>query len=254
MGNEKTELTIEEKHDIILDIMIDVDKFCRENNIPYTISAGTLLGAVRHGGFIPWDDDADLFMLREDFDRFVKIYKSPKYHLLYNTRTKDEFLATGFAKISDPDTYVENKKTSTKYGVFVDIFPLDSVPVEPKQQHDFMHSVMSAHNRLYHRQQKDFVSFIKAYRHSLDYWFNKCSALVHSGKYDDSPLVAQMIGTDNYRTVLEKERFNSLVDIEFEGHKFLGFSDPHSYLVMLYGEDYMTPKVWNHNEHTYRKE
>lgn len=247
------ELTIEEKHRIILEIMIDIDKFCRENNIPYTISAGTMLGAIRHGGFIPWDDDADLFMLREDFDRFVKVYKSPKFHLLYNTRNEDEFLASGFAKVSDPSTYVENNKTNTKFGVFVDVFPLDSVPEEAKEQHDFMHKVMSAHNRLYHRQQKDLMSYIKAYRHSLDWWWNKCDSLVHDGKYNDSPLVAQVIGTDNYRTVLEKSRFDDLIDIEFEGHKFLGFSDPHSYLKMLYGDDYMTPKKWAHNDVIYRR-
>ena len=79
------ELKLEEIQGILLDIMTDIDSFCRENNIRYIISSGTLLGAVRHKGFIPWDDDADMFMPREDFDRFVKIYKGRKYHLLYNT-------------------------------------------------------------------------------------------------------------------------------------------------------------------------
>lgn len=248
------ELTIKEKHEIILEIMKDIDKFCRENDIPYTISAGTMLGAIRHGGFIPWDDDADLFMLREDFDRFVKIYKSPKYHLLFNTRGEKEFLASGYAKVSDPATRIEDNKTLTEYGVYVDIFPLDAVPEDPKEQHDFMHSIMSTHNRLHHRMKKDIVSIIKSYRHSLDWWWNKLDSQVHSGKYDDSPLVAQAIGTTNYRTVLEKSRFDSLVDIEFEGYKFLGFSDPHSYLVMLYGEDYMTPKKWAHNFRAFKNE
>ena len=156
--NENKTLTLEEHHAIILDIMKDIDRFCRENGIKYTISAGTMLGAVRHGGFIPWDDDADLFMLREDFDRFAKIYKSDKYHLLYNTRTDDEFLATGFIKVCDPGTTVADKSTKTRYGVYVDVFPLDAVPEEPKAQHDYMHSIMSVHNRLYHRQQKDIVS------------------------------------------------------------------------------------------------
>lgn len=248
------ELTIKEKHEIILEIMKDIDKFCRENDIPYTISAGTMLGAIRHGGFIPWDDDADLFMLREDFDRFVKIYKSPKYHLLFNTRGEKEFLASGYAKVSDPATRIEDNKTLTEYGVYVDIFPLDAVPEDPKEQHDFMHSIMSTHNRLHHRMKKDIVSIIKSYRHSLDWWWNKLDSQVHSGKYDDSPLVAQAIGTTNYRTVLEKSRFDSLVDIEFEGYKFLGFNDPHSYLVMLYGEDYMTPKKWAHNFRAFKNE
>lgn len=251
--NENKTLTLEEHHAIILDIMKDIDRFCRENGIKYTISAGTMLGAVRHGGFIPWDDDADLFMLREDFDRFAKIYKSDKYHLLYNTRTDDEFLATGFIKVCDPDTTVADKSTKTRYGVYVDVFPLDAVPEEPKAQHDYMHSIMSVHNRLYHRQQNDIISILKAYRHSLDWWWNKLDSMVHSGAYDHTGWVAQAIGTDNYRTVLRRERFDDLKDIEFEGHKFLGFSDPHSYLTMLYGPDYMTPVKWAHNEKIVRK-
>lgn len=232
--------------------MIDIDRFCRNNNISYTISAGTMLGAIRHGGFIPWDDDADLFMLRKDFDRFVKVYKSDRYHLLFNTNCGEEYFMSAYAKVSDPKTTIVDRKARTKYGVYVDIFPLDDVPENPKERHEFMHRVMRAHNRLHHRQQKDLVSIIKSYMHSAEWWFNKCYELTHSGKYYDSPLVGQVIGTDNYRTVINKDRFNSLVDIEFEGHKFLGFSDPHSYLAMLYGNDYMTPKRWSHNFTAYQ--
>ena len=246
-------LTLEEKHGIILEIMSDIDKFCRDNNIRYTISAGTLLGAVRHGGFIPWDDDADLFMLREDFDRFVKIYKSDKYHLLFNTCSKEEFLCTGFAKVIDPNTYVVGSATQAKYGVYVDIFPLDSVPEEPKARHKYMHKVMRLHNRLYHRQQNDLLSFIKSYYHSLDWWRRKCEEIVHSGLYDNSGLVAQMIGTNNYRTVVPKNWFDNLEEFEFEGRRFFGFKDTHAYLSMLYGADYMTPKKWNHDEAIYRR-
>lgn len=116
-------------------MMKDVDAFCRENGIRSNLSDGTMLGAVRHGGFIPWDDEAGLCMLREDFDRFAAMNKSDRFHLLLNTHDKD-------------------------------------VP---------------------------------------------------------------------------KDWFDSLVDIDFNGHKFLGFKDTHSYLNMLFGPDYMTPKEWSHH-------
>lgn len=252
MSKSSKELTIEDKHKIILEIMIDIDRFCRENNIPYTISAGTMLGAIRHGGFIPWDDDADLFMLREDFDRFVKIYKSPKYNLLFNTRTEKEFLASGYAKVSDPSTAVHSGRTMTNYGVYVDIFPLDYLPEDEKERKKFMHKVLRVHNRLHHRQLRDVVSIVKAHWRSLDKWWNLCDSLVHSGKYDDSPIVGQVIGTDNYRTVLEKSRLKDMGDIEFEGHRFMSLHDPRGYLEMLYGKDYMTPVRWSHNMTIYQ--
>ena len=247
-------LPMEEVHDILLEIMKDIDKFCRENNIPYTISAGTMLGAIRHGGFIPWDDDADLFMLREDFDRFVKTYKSDKYHLLYHATGDDEYHSSAFAKVNDPSTTAtDGKRNYSKYGATVDIFPLDPVPEDPKERKKYMHKVISMHNRLYHRQQKDIISILKSYRHSLEWWWNKIDETVRDGKYDNSPIVAQLIGTDNYRTVLNKDWFDHLTDIKFEGYDFLGFNNPHEYLEMLYGPDYMTPKRWSHNLRIKRK-
>lgn len=247
------EVDIDEKHKILLEIMLDIDRFCRENNVLYTISAGTMLGAVRHGGFIPWDDDADLFMLREDFDRFLKIYRSDRFHLLHKTDSKDEYMASGFIKISDPETFVDSRRTRSKFGVSVDIFPLDAVPVNPKEQREFMHKVMSAHNRLHHRQLRDIVSIIKSYRHSTQWWWDRVYQLTHSGRYDDSPMVAQVIGTDNYRTILDKKCFDNLIDYDFEGHKFLGIANAHEYLTMLYGADYMTPKKWAHSYKIYRQ-
>lgn len=250
---KKRELTIKEKQQIILEIMKDIDRFCRANNIPYTLSSGTLLGAVRHGGFIPWDDDADMFMLREDFDRFVKTYKSDKYHLLFNTRSKDEFFASGYAKVNDPSTYIGESLTMTNHGIFVDIFPLDYVPDDPKERKEYMHRVMSLHNRIYHRQRKDLLSIIKSYRHPLDWWMNRMNEEVHNPAYAGNRLVAHIVGTTNYRTVIEKDRFKTLVDTPFEGYNFLGFKDTDSYLTMVYGPDYMKPKVWSHNTKVYMK-
>lgn len=251
---KKKALSVKEQQVILLEIMKDIDKFCRANGIPYTISSGTLLGAVRHGGFIPWDDDADMFMLRKDFDRFVKIYKSDKYKLIFNFNPEEKKMASGYAKIGDVSTYTKDSTGVLEFGVSVDVFPLESVPEDPDECKKYVHKIMSINNRLYHRRRKDLLSILKSYRHSFAWWWNKLDTIVHDPRYVDSPICAHAVGTNDYNTIIRKDRFDTLKDIKFEGYDFLGFSDPHSYLTMVYGPDYMTPKKWAHNVKIYTKE
>lgn len=251
---DKKELSLSEQQEILLEIMKDIDSFCRANGIRYSLSDGTMLGAVRHGGFIPWDDDADLCMPREDFDKFVKTYKSDKYHLLLNTHTEEEVFFYGFAKINDPSTFgATSYRNLSKYGVAVDIFPLEPVPEDEKERAKYTHKIRSLHNRLYHRHRKDPISIIKSYRHSINGWWNKIENALHNGKYTNSTLLSQIIGMPNVEVLLDIERFKNLVDVEFQGYKFLGFKDTHSYLEMLFGPDYMTPKKWSHEHIVYKK-
>ena len=251
--NDQKELTLKEKHSIILDIMKDIDRFCRANNIPYTLSSGTLLGAVRHGGFIPWDDDADMFMLRDDFDRFINSYQSDRYRLVYNFENEDKLCPSGIAKVADVSTWSKDSTGKLDFGVWVDVFPLESVPEDPEECKKFMHKIMSVNNRIYHRRRHDFISIIKSYRHSFSWWMNKLNDIVHNNPYTDSPLVAHAVGSNNYRTVIPKKWFDNLGSIRFVDHDFMAFSDTDSYLKIVYGPDYMTPKQWSHDSKIYRK-
>lgn len=252
---EKTPLTLEEKHEILFDIMKDVDSFCRDNNIRYSISDGTMLGAIRHGGFIPWDDDIDICMLREDFDRFAETYKSDRYHLLYKTDNGTEFFNAGFMKVNDPTTYWEGpeKKLIYEHGVAIDIFPFDGVPEDEKERKDWMHLIRSVDNRLYHKHKKDLLSKFKSRGLSIDGWWNKLNQLVHDSRYDDSPLVGQTVCVKDDHVVMRKDMFDNIVDIPFNGYNFRGFGDYHGYLSFLFGPDYMTPKKWAHDFTIYRR-
>ncbi|MDE5839326.1 MAG: LicD family protein [Muribaculaceae bacterium] len=252
--NDHSELTIKEKQSIILDIMKDIDRFCRSNGIPYTISSGTLLGAVRHGGFIPWDDDADMFMLRDDFERFIRIYKSDRYKLVFNFEDGDKSSPSGIAKIADVSTGSKDSAGQLDYGVWVDVFPLESVPEDPDECHKFMHKILRVNNRLYHRRKHDLLSIIKSYHHSYAWWLKRLNEIVHDNPYTDSPLVAHAVGSSNYRTVIPKKWFDDLGEIRFEDYDFMAFRDTDSYLTKVYGPDYMTPKKWNHDVKVYRKD
>lgn len=115
----------------MLDILIEVDKICKKHNIPYWIDYGTLLGAVRHGGFIPWDDDLDISMMKEDYDRFLSIApKELSEQFVVQNLSTEKYYPLTFTKIVDKESKaVDNtmiySQSKRKYqGVWIDIFPI----------------------------------------------------------------------------------------------------------------------------------
>ena len=123
-------LSIEEIKKIELDILKYIDKICKENSISYFLDAGTLLGAIRHKGFIPWDDDIDIAMLRSEYEKLKKIINNnnKRYKLLSYETCKDYYYP--FSKLVDTSTIaIEEKfRRISELGVWVDIFPLDKIP------------------------------------------------------------------------------------------------------------------------------
>ena len=114
---------IEEQKRIQLDILRDVAEFCEKNELQYFLAYGTLIGAVRHQGYIPWDDDIDIWMPEPDYDQFLKSYQSDKYKVIHNGNTKNYYV--NFAKVHDERTrYQEAYTRDTGFGIFIDVFPL----------------------------------------------------------------------------------------------------------------------------------
>ena len=119
-----------ESQNMMLQMMQWFDNICRNNNLSYYIMSGTMLGAIRHKGFIPWDDDADIGMPRPDYNKFLEIVEkdtSDKYIVESPKKCKPDY-AWPFAKIYNKDTtVVEKSGTPIARGVWIDIFPLDGI-------------------------------------------------------------------------------------------------------------------------------
>ena len=124
-----TELSLKDLQKESLEILKDVHAWCVKNNVMYSVGYGTLLGTIRHKGFIPWDDDIDIIMYRRDYERFCRDYTSERYKLLWPESTNDYYLA--FARVFDCDITITQTRVpwhDGENGVWIDIFPIDLVP------------------------------------------------------------------------------------------------------------------------------
>lgn len=130
-----TKITVRDVQIILLDILKDIDALCQKHNIPYWLTGGSALGAVRHKGFIPWDDDADIGMMREDYERFLKVCNElGDGYCCQCIETHKEFnVAIPAMKIRKQGTYVEENNTLLRNkcadsdGLFIDVFIVDYV-------------------------------------------------------------------------------------------------------------------------------
>ena len=124
---------LEKLQQVELDILIEIDRICKKTNIKYTLIGGSLLGAIRHQGFIPWDDDADVAMLRKEYDKFVKaceVYLDKEKFYFQDMYCTSGY-RWGYAKMRKKDTlFLRCGQEHMPYeqGIFVDIFPVDNVP------------------------------------------------------------------------------------------------------------------------------
>lgn len=132
MKNKYNSLELKKIQYIEYCMLVEIDRICKKNNIEYFLDSGTSLGAIRHSGFIPWDDDIDVGMLREDYEKFnnIVVREINKLYEVQNIYT-DKYTYVSYTKIRCKNTeFVEycNRKNKGMKGVYVDIFPYDKVP------------------------------------------------------------------------------------------------------------------------------
>ena len=247
------EIDFDERKSIQLDMLKEIDAFCRKNDIRYSIAFGTLLGAVRHKGFIPWDDDVDIMMPLPDMIRFKNIFKSStlKYHDI-DTNHHFEF---DFSRIANIKTYKRIGLLISDYGISIDLYPLVAVPDDDTERKFFFKraEVVSRKRIFYVKWRRRFAKYASI--KSIPGFYNaikKTRDVLCSYPYGKSNTYYVIAGPLDLKEkmIYKQDLFQELVDLEFENYNFRAISEYDLFLRMRYG-DYMElpPEEQRHPYH-----
>lgn len=241
--------------DTLLIIMDEIDRICRKHNLRYSLFAGSLIGAVRHNGIIPWDDDIDICMPREDYDIFLEICQKElkKEFGVISMETKSDY-GYGFSKIILKGTKIRQvglNKGNSIFQLWVDIFPYDCIPnsIFKQKIHSFKNYFLvkileERYDGIYGN--KNLVKIVifgllHVINSIIPSSFLKNQLKNNMTKYNKEVTNEITCLSSPYK--YEKEKlpatfFDKLSDYDFCGRKYLGYTDYDFYLTKIYG-DYM---------------
>lgn len=244
------EILVEEMKKIQLNILLDIDKFCEKNNIRYYLCGGSLLGAIRHKGFIPWDDDIDICMPRPDYEKFLSTYMN-EYYKLFHWKRNNKCLCT-FAKVYDNRTLLtENGDFGESLGVNIDVFPVDGLPKDKRKINSTIKKMKILWGLVVCATVKDISKRTKQkkleirlmrmiYRLFPIKHFITGIVISSAQKYsfDNSNKVATLVWGYGNKEIIHHKTASEYIKAEFEGHMLNIPRNYEEYLINIFG-DYM---------------
>lgn len=252
-------LTTEEIKKYAFEVLCDIDYVCRANNISYSLTGGTLIGAVRHKGFIPWDDDIDIMLIRSEYDRLIDILRKDCSNLCFRLLSKEtsgnEYIYP-FAKACHKDTVlIENgMNNNIKLGVYVDIFPVDGAGVKESSAKTYssvfqiFHGMMLMSGWNKYKKSKLRKSYYEPLRY-ICYLLSKTIGKKHINRllnyfikkyrYNQSDYAGRLVGDYGRKEIMPKTVFDEYTEVVFEEKAFMAIKAYDEFLTQLYG-DYMS--------------
>ncbi len=251
----------EKLKDIQLSLLNSVATFCEENNIEYFLAYGTLIGAIRHKGYIPWDDDIDLVMMRKDYEKFVATFNNSHKDQKVYTSKNTSWFPFPYAKVSDETTVLkeENDNMTGTIGVNIDLFPLDYLPKDPKilKRMKFHYNILMLKSIRLNKKRSPIKNLILRSSKMLfkgknpNHIANQIEDIALSD-YEKTKIIGNIVFTEKETDFAKASAFESSDMAEFEGRLYTIPQGSHEWLTNFYG-DYMTlpPEESRVTHHTF---
>lgn len=244
------EISLKEQKKILVEILNYIDNIARKNHIKYSLIGGSLIGAVRHSGIIPWDDDIDIGLLPSEYDRLIQVIKKDnngRYKLL-DVESEPSYYYP-FAKVIDTRTtgYEIDCKEINNYGVYVDIFKYNYISDNETEIKDYYDKRAKMQNSLFKSFINDSNNIPKKIYHKIMSKRNSVNIakkyIEFSEQYNDKEMNNVMINWTPYgykKETHSKKSFEEYIDVKFENIDVMILKDYDKVLKTTFG-DYMTP-------------
>jgi len=235
----------------LLNILLWFHSYCEQHGLRYYLVEGTMLGAARHQGFIPWDDDIDVGMPRDDYEQLYKLMAygihDGKYQLETEYSARREYLYP-FAKIYDTTTtLIEHRRIPVKMGVYIDVFPLDGIgDTEDEAKKNFkrigfLQDVLATRAVAVRKGRKWYKNLAVYILQKLPNFvidekslLSKINLLCKEKSFDESKMVGNLVSSYRAKEIMPRECYGEPTIYQFEGHDIYGVEDYNAYLSYLY--------------------
>lgn len=253
-------LDLKEIQTIELNLMIELDEICRKHDINYCIMYGTLLGAVRHQGFIPWDDDMDIIVDRENYDKLINILNSnPRPDRFIQNTGNDKYFEFPITRYCRKNTLCianERRKLKSQKYIYVDIFPCDNLPDDELEAAKQIKRIEKIRKTIYNKMNYKYkhrtifgyaLTYFNAFITAiipLKYLVNKLEKEMKKYNNTDTKRIANFITVYKYENdTFFKNVLFPAIDINFDGHNFKTVKNTDIVLKQLYGDYNQLPPI-----------